>query len=106
MRFYWFKTARAANLNITRDLFKKKALQLSQAFNNHNFHASNGWLENFKEQHVITRRAISSEGANVNGNSVEVWENTILTLILNQFETKDIFDETRIRKKKRYQSTL
>lgn len=61
--FKWFATQRANNLPITSDMLKEKAKLFHAKIQEKSggFHASNGWVANFKKRHGIRRLKICGE---------------------------------------------
>ncbi|CAF2152261.1 unnamed protein product [Rotaria magnacalcarata] len=81
--FEWFTAQRAKHIPISGPLLQEKARQISEEFGLQpdEFKASNGWLENFRNGHMIGYRQISGESASVCTTTTEEWKHRLLTII-------------------------
>jgi hypothetical protein len=71
--YEWFLSARAKNLPVTGELLQTKAKQFALAADipADKFHASNGWLSNFKSRFSITGRKLVGESGSTKIEDVE-----------------------------------
>ena len=58
----WIESLRAQNLRITRRIVQGKALELAQARETEDFHASDGWLRKFLKRHSFSLRRRTTVG--------------------------------------------
>lgn len=72
--YNWFSAARSHNIPISGPIIQEKAKKVAQILSLHNFKASNGWLEAFRNRHNISFRALHGESANLDQNIVENWK--------------------------------
>ena len=95
--FEWFTAQRAKHIPISGPLLQEKALQIAEELgvDPGEFKASNGWLQKFRNRHMIGYRQISGESANVLPATTEEWKRR-LTTIINGYNDDDIYnaDET------------
>lgn len=92
----WFQVTRTQNVPIAGNLIKEKALQFAKEFGCDNFHASDGWLQSWKNRNGIVYKTISGESASVNQDDCDVWIENVLKRLLQKYQPKDLFncDET------------
>ncbi|CAM4833278.1 unnamed protein product [Rotaria magnacalcarata] len=95
--FEWFTAQRAKHIPISGPLLQEKARQIAEecGLQPDEFKASNGWLEKFRNRHMIGYRQISDESASVCTTTTEEWKHRLLTII-NGYSVDDIYnaDET------------
>ena len=95
--FEWFTQQLAKQIPISGPILQEKARQVAEqlAYTSETFKASNGWLEKFRNRHVISFRTINGESASVDNSTIEEWKNR-LSIVIDGFNPNDIFnaDET------------
>ena len=95
--FEWFTAQPAKHIPISGPLLQEKARQIAEelGLQPDEFKASNGWLEKFRNRHMIGYRQISGESAGVCATTTEEWKHR-LTTIINEYSDDDIYnaDET------------
>ena len=95
--FEWFTAQRAKHIPISGPILQEKALQIAQELGvaPGEFKASNGWLQKFRNRHMIGYRQISGESADVCPATAEQWKHR-LTTIIDGYNEYDIYnaDET------------
>ena len=93
----WFEATRSNNIPVLGPLLQAKAEELSQKMNIHGFHASNGWLDRFKERHGVSFKKVCGESNSVNTASedMNVWQSKLI-MLLEKYKPDDIYnaDET------------
>ncbi|XP_034944919.1 tigger transposable element-derived protein 4-like [Chelonus insularis] len=91
----WFKQCRDKNISVSGPLLREKAEEFSKSLGHSSFHASNGWLVNFKKRHELVFRKVCGESASVNNEICDEWIIELQSL-LKDYEPKDVFnaDET------------
>ena len=91
----WFQMARARGVPLNGQIIQEKAIQYSQEIGDHEFKASEGWLNSFRLRHQISEKVISGESSSANTATAEQWKSTLREL-MDGYEHKDIFnvDET------------
>ena len=89
----WFKSTRSNDIPISGPMLQAKAEELAKKMSIQGFHASNGWLDRFKERHGITFKKVCGESNSVNSSSDDMtaWQSK-LKLLLQQYEACDIFN--------------
>ncbi|UYV82150.1 hypothetical protein LAZ67_21001138 [Cordylochernes scorpioides] len=94
--FRWIRQANAMKLAINGNILKEKAILLALKMGQHNFEASNGWLEKFKARRNIAFKRLHGEAGSVDANSVATWKGGIIPSLLAKYSPQDIFnaDET------------
>ncbi|CAF0924554.1 unnamed protein product [Rotaria sordida] len=97
--FEWFTAQRAKHIPISGPLLQEKARQIAEEMGllPGNFKASKGWLEKFRNRHMIGYRQISGESGSVCVTTTEEWKHR-LTTIVNGYSDDDIYnaDETAL----------
>lgn len=88
----WFYQARASSIPISGPILKEKAKEISQKISVTDFRASNGWLDRFRIRHGIVYRQICGEAKSVNMDDVNLWLNTTLPSILENYDPKDVYN--------------
>ena len=95
--FEWFTAQRAKHIPISGPLLQEKAREISEELGllPGEFKASSGWLEKFRNRHMIGYRQISGESGGVCATTTEEWKHR-LTTIINGYSDDDIYnaDET------------
>jgi transcriptional regulator with XRE-family HTH domain len=95
--FEWFTAQRAKHIPISGPLLQEKARQIADelGLQPDEFKASNGWLEKFRNRHLIGYRQISGESAGVCATTTEEWKQRLGTII-DEYSDDDIYnaDET------------
>jgi hypothetical protein len=91
--FGWFTAQRAKHIPISGPLLQEKALQIAEELGlaPDEFKASNGWLQKFRNRHMIGYRQISGESAGVCAATVEEWKHRLKTII-NGYSHDDIYN--------------
>ena len=94
--YRWFVSVRAKNIPILGPVLQEKALQYATELGYDEFHASSGWLHNFKECHNICFKAICGESSAVDTEVVGDWRTQVLPQLLESYPPSAIFnaDET------------
>ena len=97
--FEWFTAQRAKHIPISGPLLQEKARQIAEeiGLQPDDFKASNGWLEKFRNRHMIGYRQISGESAGVCATTTEEWKQRLGTII-DGYNDDDIYnaDETAL----------
>ncbi|CAB0042470.1 unnamed protein product [Trichogramma brassicae] len=93
----WFEQARQNNIPISGPIIQEKALSYAKLFNNDQFQASDGWLNNFKKRHGIVFRKLCGESADVSNDICDEWKSKLST-ITSAYKPDEIYnaDETDI----------
>lgn len=93
--WHWFQMTRGKGAPLSGSIIKEKALQYSQQLGDHDFKASDGWLNSFKLRHQISEKVISGESGAADTTSADQWKCTLRELCRG-YQDKDIFnlDET------------
>lgn len=68
----WFKQSREKKVPLSGLLIKAKAEEFALQLEKHNFKASNGWLDGFKERNGICFKTASGKSCNVNSNGWQI----------------------------------
>lgn len=68
----WFKQSREEKVPLSGLLIKAKAEEFALQLEKHNFKASNGWLDGFKERNGICFKTANGKSGNVNSNGWEI----------------------------------
>jgi transposase len=91
----WFTIARSKNIPVSGPMLQEKALTFAAEIGNHDFKASNGWLEAFRKRNGISFSCLSGESADVDECTLAEWKDRVPTLC-NGFSSADVFnvDET------------
>ncbi|KAM7290410.1 tigger transposable element-derived protein 6-like [Ixodes scapularis] len=89
--FSWFKDVRARNLPVSGALLQTKAVSLACLLGHHDFRASSGWLQRFKNRHEIVCHTLSGEGSAVNLDSCEKWLENFRPL-LQEYEERNVYN--------------
>lgn len=92
----WFISARSANIPISGNVLREKALCIAAKLNMDNFTASNGWVDRFKQRHNVVYKAICGESKSVDPQTVSHWKESQVPELIKDYTPKDIFnaDET------------
>ena len=88
----WFKSARSKNIPIGGRILQEKAMQYAKELDIGDFHASDGWLEGWKQRFSVSFKIVSGESAAVTGEMVAPWNETALPTLLSKYELKDIYN--------------
>lgn len=96
--FTWFMEMRAKNMPLSGAILQQKALDFSCMLGCHDFKASSGWLQRFKERHNIVGKVISGECAEANAVGATDWLRDRVPGILAQYDRRNIYnaDETAL----------
>lgn len=70
----------------------EKALEFANHFGQVDFQANSGWLDKFKKLHCIKEKVVSGEGGSVSDEDYDIWKNTVLKKILEEFSPDNIFN--------------
>ena len=92
----WFCPAHANGYPNSGPILQSKALSIAKAFHtDHNFKASDGWLEKWKKRHNVKSYAICGESGNVDIDKAEEWK-AFLASLCDGYTPANIFnmDET------------
>ena len=91
----WFSRVRASNIPVSGPMIQEKAKEFATQLNKPDFKASSGWLQRFKDRHLIREASISGERGSVDLLDVDVWVSTLPDLLHN-YPVQNIFnmDET------------
>lgn len=91
----WFKQARDKKIPVSGTIMRVKAEQFANELDKHNFKASTGWLDGFKERNNISFKSICGESSAVNKCDADQWKKDLQEMIADR-DPKDIFnvDET------------
>ena len=87
----FFCVCRAKNVTVSGPLLKGRALEYANGLKINDFHASEGWLDKFKQRHNIKLKVKKGECANVDSAVVDDW-NSKLKLICAGYEFENLFD--------------
>ena len=73
-------------------MLQEEACVIAVQIANHQFKASNGWLESFKKHHNIRQFTISGEAADVSEETVEGWHERVQSLMVG-YRAEDVWNE-------------
>jgi hypothetical protein len=92
----WTEKAIGAELDITGDILKEKAIHFAQLLDINDFKASEGWLTKFKQRHNIKQYTKQGEAASAPISELPIYREELKNSITNQYQLSDIFnaDET------------
>jgi len=92
----WFKIQRNRNIPLNGPILLLKAEEFGKSLGEHNFKASNGWLDKWKNRHDIIFRVVSGESAVVSDEKLDTWLRDKWPNLRGSYLEKDIFncDET------------
>jgi len=92
----WFKQDCNTNTSNDGHHLKEKALHAAARLGINSFQASNGWINCFKKRHDLVYTTMSGESSIANPETVMDWKSEELPKIINEYQSKDIFnnDET------------
>lgn len=88
--FSWFMDMRAKNMPLCGSMLQQKALNFASMLGCHDFKASSGWLQRFKERHATVGKVVSGESAEANAVGAEDWLHNRLPEILDRYDAADI----------------
>uniref|UniRef100_H3AE17 HTH CENPB-type domain-containing protein n=1 Tax=Latimeria chalumnae TaxID=7897 RepID=H3AE17_LATCH len=80
--FSFLKNARAQDVPVSGPILQIKAEKLATGLGHTDIKCSNGWLDGFKEGHLITFCVICGE----------VWRDTILPRVLQQYNPENVYN--------------
>ena len=86
----FFCVCRSKNISVSGPLLKERALEYARGLKVKDFHASEGWLDKFKQRHNIKLKIKKGECANVDTVVVDDWKNK-LKLICDGYAFENIF---------------
>lgn len=97
LTFNWLTQVLAKNLPISGSMVQEKAKEIAIENGDHEFKASNGWLESFKNRHQLTFSAVCGESKDVDQQPVADFRDKLPELIAG-YKTSDIAncDETAL----------
>eukprot|EP00057_Strongylocentrotus_purpuratus_P009321 XP_011663795.1 PREDICTED: tigger transposable element-derived protein 4-like [Strongylocentrotus purpuratus] len=75
--YEWYKDSTARMFPVSGPLLQRKALEIAKQLDNHDFKASNGWLESFQKRHNIVFGNMNAESEGVDTNTVDGWEEEV-----------------------------
>ena len=87
----WYSLARQRNVPVSGPMMQEEARLIAAHLGNHDFKASNGWLQSFKKRHNLKQLKISGEAADVGEEVVEAWYER-LKAILEGYKAEDIWE--------------
>ena len=92
----WFKQARSINAPTSGPIICEQAKIIADKLGLADFHASNRWLEKFKQRHGIVFRVACVESVAVDTDIVNEWKKAKLANLITKYSPDDIFnvDET------------
>ena len=90
--FKWLKNARSNNIPVNGNLIKGKVLNFAKSLELNNFWASDGRIDERKQRHNVTWRAVWGEENAGTLERTASWNETYLTTILIKCELKDIYN--------------
>lgn len=93
--FEWFCRARSKSIPLSGPMIQAQALEVAAKMGNHDFKASNGWLEAFRARHNIVWRDVCGEKNDVDLDVVAEWKSKISSLV-EGYAPRDVYngDET------------
>lgn len=96
--FTWFMEMRAKNIPMSGAVLQQKALAFACMLGCHDFKASSGWLQRFKERHNIVGKVVSGESAEANAVGAADWLRDRVPGIVAQYDSASIYnaDETAL----------
>lgn len=91
----WMEQALSANLDLSGDILKEKAMTFAELLNKTDFKASEGWLSGFKERHNVKEYVKHGEAGSAPISELPTYREQIKS-ITSQYQLSDIFnaDET------------
>lgn len=87
----FFVKCRSKNIPVSGPMLQEKAKIISESLNVHEFKASNGWLESFRQRNNIQCKLLSGESADANVEVSEDWKRKIPSLVA-EYDVSDIFN--------------
>ncbi len=71
---HYFNVCRSYNLTVTGEMLQEAAKKTATDLKIENFNASRGWLDKFKQRHLISMRNLCGESNSVNKETVDNWK--------------------------------
>lgn len=95
--YQWLTTVRSKNLPVSGPMIQASAVKIAEALGLHEFKASNGWLDRFRQRHAVMYRQISGESNDVDPAIVNNWPSKLIEII-EGYSARDIAnaDETAL----------
>ena len=92
----WLADARGQDVSISGPILREKAEILSKELGHNEFKCSTGWLTRYKGRKDIKFRSIKGEAKSAPMADVNLWKDTRLPQILQEYKPEDIYnaDET------------
>lgn len=75
--YEWYKDSTARMFPVSGPLLQQKALEIAKQLDNHDFKASNGWLESFQKRHNIVLGNMNAESEGVDTNTIDKWKEEV-----------------------------
>lgn len=93
--YEWFQIQRTRNISVSGDILQQKALELAKHLGNHDFKASNGWLNSFLSRHMISSKRIIGESKTVDESYILNFKKSYMEK-LKEYEDRNVYncDET------------
>ena len=88
----WILEAKSANINLSSELIKIQAGELSKKLGEDDFLASNGWYDRFKKRNELVCKKPCGEGNSVNMDTVENFRSTTAVTLVQRYKPEDIFN--------------
>ena len=87
-----FLTIRSRNVVVTASILKTKAKKLAERINIKEFHASDGWLDRWKNRYNVSFKTVSGEGNSCTAEMIAPWKETTLPTILSKYKLDEIYN--------------